>query len=339
MIQLVKNFSLTDFNTFGIHAQAKAFVSVRSIEELKEALKLNFEKRFILGGGSNILLTKDIEGLVIHNAIKGIEVVKEDKNAYEVFVSVGAGENWHHLVVYCLENGWGGIENLALIPGNVGTAPIQNIGAYGVELKDVFHTCTAINRKTLETKIFTLEDCQFGYRESVFKNEVKGQYVITSVTLKLTTANHKLHTQYGAISDTLLEEEITMPSIQEVAAAVIKIRQSKLPDPKKIGNSGSFFKNPMISQNEFKQLRERFEAIPFYPVGNGMVKVPAGWLIEQAGFKGKRFGEAGVHDKQALVLINHGSATGKAIWDLAQRILATVKETFDIVLQTEVNII
>lgn len=331
--------SLQSYNTFGITVIAETFVAVTTVAELKEALQLDFSSIFILGGGSNLLFTQDVKGLVIHNAIKGIDIVAQNTDDNSILVTAHAGENWHDFVLHCIANNWGGIENLSLIPGNVGTAPIQNIGAYGVELKDVFHSCTVIDRETLEEHTFTREACAFGYRDSIFKREAKGKYVITSVTFQLTLSDHKLQTQYGAIKDTLVANGITTPTIQTVSKAVIQIRQSKLPDPAVIGNSGSFFKNPVVTSSAFKKLRTQFPDIPFYPVGNDQIKVPAGWLIETAGLKGKRFGDAGIHDKQALVLVNHGTATGKAILEVAHHVQEVVKTMFGLELQAEVNII
>lgn len=338
MIQ--ENVSLKAYNTFNIDVNARFFASVSSIDQLKTVLAdPAHPDPFIIGGGSNILLTKSIDRLVIHLDLKGIDVVHNSFSSNEVLVKVAGGENWHSFVVHCVVNKLGGVENLSLIPGNVGTSPIQNIGAYGVELKDTFYECDAVHRKTQETKTFILEDCAFGYRDSIFKNELKDQYVITSVTFKLTTKNHQLRTEYGAIYDTLKARGIQTPTLKDISDAVIAIRQSKLPDPKKIGNSGSFFKNPIISQEEFTELRKTHVEIPYYPIGNKHIKVPAGWLIEQAGFKGKRYGDAGVHDKQALVLVNYNNATGAQIWALAMKIQASVLEKFGIKIVPEVNII
>ncbi len=337
-MKIQHQFSLKEYNTFGIPAKAEAFVAVSSAEELKQALSHpNYKNPFILGGGSNMLLKSDVPGLVIHIALKGIQIVEETHK--HVFIKVAAGENWHHLVMHCVKNGFGGIENLALIPGNTGTAPVQNIGAYGVELKDVFYTCTAIDRNSLEERNFSLADCKFAYRDSAFKNEWKDRYVITSVTFKLTKTDHKLNTGYGAIQETLRAEGINNPAIENIANAVIAIRSSKLPDPKELGNSGSFFKNPVIPRSQFKELLKQFPHIPSYPVTEETVKIPAGWLIEQAGFKGKRFGDAGVHKNQALVLVNYGTATGSEIWDLAVNIKTQVQEQFSITIEPEVNII
>ncbi len=333
-----KNVSLKPFNTFGIDANAELYCNISTIDELKNTLNSNnINPIFILGGGSNMLLTKDIEALVLHINLKGIEVIKETDE--KVIIKVMAGENWHEFVLWCLKNDYGGIENLSLIPGNVGTAPIQNIGAYGVELKDVFLSCEAINIENKNITSFTREDCKFDYRESIFKQELKGQYIITSVNFELTKSNHRLHVDYGAIKQQLEANGISDPSIQDVSKAVITIRQSKLPDPKEIGNSGSFFKNPIISIGQFEKLKENFPEVPSYKISDLEMKVPAGWLIEKAGFKGKRFSDYGVHKKQALVLVNYDNARGEDIYKLAQLIQKTVKRIFNINIETEVNII
>ncbi len=332
------NVSLQPFNTFGLDAKAKSYCNITNEAALIEVLKTQSNQPiFILGGGSNMLLTKDIEALVLHINLKGIEVVNETDDT--VFVKAMAGENWHQFVLWCIEHNYGGIENLSLIPGNVGTSPIQNIGAYGVELKDVFESCEAINVNTQDTRTFTKEDCKFGYRESVFKQDLKGKYIITSVIFKLSKRNHNLHTDYGAIKQQLQTSSIENPTIKDVSNAVIAIRQSKLPDPKEIGNSGSFFKNPVITLDQFKTLQSNFPEVPSYKVSDTLVKVPAGWLIEQAGFKGKRFKDYGVHKKQALVLVNYGNANGSDIYDLALLIQKTIKRIFNISIETEVNII
>ena len=331
-----KNFNLKPYNTFDIEAFAKEFVSVTTLEELKNTLQQTSDF-FILGGGSNLLLTHNIEKLVIHNQLKGIEIVQQNDDF--VWVKAQAGENWHEFVLYCIENNFGGIENLSLIPGNVGTTPVQNIGAYGVEIKDTLFSCEALNIKTLEIEVFSNSACEFEYRESVFKNKFKNQYIITSVTFQLTKINHQIKTNYGAISDELAQKGIQNPSIKDVSDAVIAIRTSKLPNPKELGNSGSFFKNPIISIEKYKYLVEKFPEMPHYQVNEHEVKVPAGWLIEQAGFKGKRFGDAGVHAKQALVLVNYGTATGQEILELSKNIQKTVFETYEIKIEAEVNIL
>lgn len=337
-MQIQANTSLKTFNTFGIDAKAKHFVSVTSVDDLKRVLSLKeYPEKFILGGGSNMLLTKDIEALVVHIDLKGIELVDETDN--EVHIKACAGENWHEFVLYCLHQDYGGLENLSLIPGNVGSTPIQNIGAYGVELKAVFASCDAINVATLKMKTFGFEDCNFGYRESIFKQDIKDQYIITNVTFKLTKKNHVLNTHYGAIDFELQQMNIQNPTIQDISKAVISIRQSKLPDPKKIGNSGSFFKNPVINVEHLVTLKLNFPDIPSYSVSETFVKVPAGWLIEKAGFKGKTLGNYGVHKNQALVLVNYGNAKGSDIYQLSLLIQKTIYRIFKINIETEVNII
>lgn len=335
-----ENFSLKPYNTFGVEAKARYFTEVNSIDELKEALifsKANALQLLFLGGGSNILLTKDFEGLAIKLSLKGIS--EEYLNENEVQVTAKAGENWHEFVMYCLQKNLGGLENLSLIPGNVGTSPMQNIGAYGTEIKDVFISCQVLDLENLEIKVFNLEQCRFGYRDSIFKQEGKGRYVILEVTFKLTKKNHLIKTEYGAIQSELKNLGIENPTIQGVSKAVINIRQSKLPDPKEIGNAGSFFKNPTIPLTQFEALKQKFENIQGYPNGD-KVKVPAGWLIEQCGWKGKQIGNAASHKLQSLVIINAtGNATGKEIFDFSTEIINSVKEKFGIELEREVNII
>ncbi len=332
-----KNISLKPYNTFGINAYAKSFVMVNSIHQLQEIIDKHKDV-FILSGGSNILITNNISIPVIHLDLKGKFVTeKEDQNL--VYVKALAGENWHEFVLWTLENNFGGLENLSLIPGNVGTSPMQNIGAYGVEIKDVFYELEALEISTGKIKIFKKDKCKFGYRESVFKNIHKGKFIITSVTFQLTKENHQLNTNYGAIQTELEKHQITEPNIIDVSNAIIAIRKSKLPDPKDIGNSGSFFKNPVVSVDQFKDLEKENPKMPYYKISDSLIKIPAGWLIEQCGFKGKRFGEAGVHKNQALVLVNYGDATGKEILDLAKKILQTVSNKFGIDLEIEVNII
>ena len=335
-MNILKNISLKPFNTFGIDVKARQFVDIISIDELKEIIKKENEF-FLLGGGSNLLLTDDIQKTVIHINTKGIEVIRETND--HVYVKVHAGENWHHFVLWCIEHNYGGVENLSLIPGNVGTAPIQNIGAYGVELKDVMHSLEALEIESVVAKIFSNKECEFGYRNSVFKNKLKGKYVITSVTFELTKNTHKLNSSYGAIQTELDKNKIKNPTIKDISDAVITIRQSKLPDPEEIGNSGSFFKNPVISICDFKRLQKEYPKIPHYVISNKEIKVPAGWLVEQCGFKGKRFGDAGVHKNQALVLVNYGKATGKEILELSKKIQSSVLEKFRIKLDAEVNIL
>ncbi len=331
------NISLKNYNTFGIEVFANNFVEANSISDIQDIIKLDYPEKFLLGGGSNMLLTKNIETpLVIHLNIKGIEVINQDDDY--VHIKAHAGENWHEFILWCLERNFGGLENMSLIPGNVGTAPIQNIGAYGKELKDNFISCDAIKISTGEIKTFAKEDCRFGYRNSVFKNQLKGQYIITSVTFNLTKRNHKTNTSYGAIETELASKNITNPTLSDISNAVIAIRQSKLPDPKELGNSGSFFKNPIVLNSIFQKFISDFPEAPSYSVSDTETKIPAGWLIEQAGFKGKRFGDAGVHKNQALVLVNYGNATGEDIWNLAMNIKATVFEKFGIEINPEVNI-
>nr|WP_300980332.1 UDP-N-acetylmuramate dehydrogenase [Nonlabens sp.] len=341
MIVIKHHFPLKEHNTFGISAFAKAYTAPASVQELKEALGYYHDQDiFLLGGGSNMLLINDVQQPVIHVLLKGIEVTKSTEN--HIYVNVMAGENWHDFVLYCIEKNFAGIENLSLIPGNVGTSPIQNIGAYGVELQDSFDSCNVIDIKTLEEKTLSLADCKFGYRDSIFKNEAAGKYVITSVTFKLTNLNktddYQLKTGYGD-----LKEELNRlggdPSIQKVSQAVIHIRSSKLPDPKILGNSGSFFKNPVIKRSVYEDLLRMHSAMPSYQVDEEHVKVPAGWLIDQSGFKGKRYGDAGVHDKQALVLVNHGKATGKEILEVAHKVQNAVYDLYGIKIDTEVNLI
>ena len=337
-MQIQHDISLKSYNTFGIDAKAKHFVSVDSVEDLKIFFSSEeFPQKFILGGGSNMLLTKDIDALVIHLNLKGKKIISQTKT--EVLIESQASENWHEFVLWTLEKDFGGLENLSLIPGNVGTSPIQNIGAYGVELKDTFHSCDALNLETLEIETFTNEACKFDYRNSIFKQHAKGKYIILSVVFNLSVGNHHLHTNYGIITSELENMNIDQPTIQDVSKAVIAIRESKLPNPKEIGNSGSFFKNPVISKKEFLKLQENFPDAPNYIVSETEIKVPAGWLIEQAGFKGKTFRNYGVHKKQALVLVNYGGATGKEILELSKLIQDTVARIFGIHIEAEVNII
>lgn len=334
-----ENISLKPFNTFGVDVSSRYFAKVNLVEELTEALKHsnpNTPKLF-LGGGSNLLLTKDFEGLAIRLDLKGI--TEEIINENDVLVTAKAGENWHQFVMFCLDKNYGGLENLSLIPGNVGTSPMQNIGAYGTEIKDVFESCKVLNLENLEIEIFDLENCRFGYRDSIFKQEGKGKYVILEVTFRLTTKTHRIDVEYGAIQSELENMGINNPTIQDVSKAVINIRQSKLPDPKEIGNAGSFFKNPTIPVAQYETLKLKFENTPGYPNGD-FVKVPAGWLIEQCGWKGKQIGNVASHKLQALVIINAtGNATGKEIFDFSTMIIDSVKEKYGIELEREVNII
>ena len=337
-MKIQENISLKPFTTFGIDKKSKFFTTVETLDELKAALLAAKEKQlpvFILGGGSNILLTRDIEGLVIKLEIKGINLVKEEGD--QLWVEVGAGEMWHELVLHSIAQDWAGLENLSLIPGTVGASPMQNIGAYGVEIKDVFDSLQAMHRETLEMQSFDAEACRFGYRESVFKQTFKDQFVITSVTFRLSKTPN-FHLEYGAIREVLAANDIDQPSIRAISDAVIQIRQSKLPDPKEIGNAGSFFKNPTIPNAQFDALKTSYPSIPGYPSPEG-VKVAAGWLIEQTGWKGKRIGEVGVHAKQALVLVNYGGGTGEEIKKLSEQIQASVYDKFGVQLQAEVNFI
>ncbi len=332
-----ENTSLLPYNTFGIDVKASKFGRFSSTEELHALLshRGKEEKLLILGGGSNVLLTEDFEGLVIRNEIKGFEVISEDENTVDI--KVGAGEVWHEFVLQSIEKGYGGVENLSLIPGSVGASPMQNIGAYGVEIKDVFVSLEAYHIESGEVHTFDKESCQFGYRESVFKRRLKGQYIIVSVTYRL-TKNHSLNTSYGAIEAELKERGINNPTIKDVSDAVIAIRQSKLPDPKEIGNAGSFFKNPVVEKSVLVSIQEKHENVPNYPAGD-KVKLAAGWLIEQAGWKGKTFDTFGVHKKQALVLVNYGGSKGQSILDLSTQIITDVKSKFGVELEREVNII
>lgn len=335
-----ENVSLKPYNTFGVEAITKYFAVASNQDEVREILnwtKENNQKILLLSGGSNMLIVNDWDGLALKIEMHGIEIVESNED--EAIVKVNSAEVWNDFVQWCIERDLGGLENLSLIPGRAGTAPIQNIGAYGVEIKDTMTELTALEIATGQLRTFTNEQCKFGYRDSVFKNELKGQYLILDVSFKLTKKNHKLHTEYGAIRNELAQMGIENPTIKDVAQVVIKIRQSKLPDPKKIGNSGSFFKNPIIDQKLFNELKLKFPEIVGYPSGDDKVKVAAGWLIENAGWKGKRFGDAGVHKDQALVLVNHGNATGKEIYDLSEKIIQDIFEKYNIHLEREVNVI
>ena len=334
------DFPLKEYNTFGIAVRAKHFVSVATTEELVHFLtesELRNELKLVLGGGSNMLLTQDVDGTVLHINITGKRVI-EETDTYAI-VEAGAGENWHEVVLWALDQNLGGIENLSLIPGNIGTAPVQNIGAYGVELKDTFHSLKAVSIADGNTRTFNLNECQFGYRDSVFKNEAKGKYIITSVQLKLNKPPFTVSTHYGAIQSELEKMGITNPSLVDVSNAVIAIRQSKLPDPKVLGNSGSFFKNPILPAEVAESLKDIHPELPVYDAAPSFKKVAAGWLIEKAGLKGYRSGDAGVHAKQALVLVNYGSATGSEILALSKHVIDTVREQFGVTLEAEVNII
>ncbi|MDP2088073.1 MAG: UDP-N-acetylmuramate dehydrogenase [Flavobacteriaceae bacterium] len=334
-MNIQKNISLKPFNTFGIDAIAQQFAEVLSMDELKEVIQKT-PSFFILGGGSNILFTKERVPFVIHLNLKGINILNYSDD--DVFVKVSAGEEWHSFVLWCIENDFGGLENLSLIPGNVGASPIQNIGAYGVEVKDIIDEVETLEILTLQKKVFFNSECKFGYRDSIFKKDLKGKYIITAVIFKLKHKNHQLHVDYGSINEELIKNNISNPAIKDISNAVIAIRESKLPNPSAIGNGGSFFKNPIISTQHFQELQQKYPTIPHYSVSETEVKIPAGWLIEQAGFKGIKKGNAGVHSKQALVLVNYGNATGAEILSLATEIQIAIKEIFDINLEIEVNI-
>jgi UDP-N-acetylmuramate dehydrogenase len=341
-MELIKeNVSLKTLNTFGIDVNAKLFSSFQSIQELKHLIKINNtpnqggKEILILGGGSNMLFTKNPEQWIWQNCIKGIEIVKDLPE--ELHLRVGAGENWHSFVLYCVNNNWGGIENLSLIPGCVGAGPMQNIGAYGVELKDSCTAVECVELKTGNSIVFNSEECEFGYRESIFKNKVKDKYVITFVYFRL-SKNPKVNTQYGSIKEELEAMKISQPTIKDVSNAVIKIRQSKLPNPLELGNAGSFFKNPVISKDIFENIKLKFPDVISYPSSNGNIKLAAGWLIENCGLKGYREKNVGVHSKQALVLVNYGDSQGSEIWDLSEKVIQTVYQKYHVMLEREVNI-
>lgn len=334
---LQRNVNLAPFTTFAVEAKTAYFASFTTIEELKKLLsEVKDRKLLILGGGSNILFRNNFDGVTLHNKIQGISTVKEDENY--IVLKVGAGEVWHDFVLYTLSKGWGGVENLSLIPGSVGASPMQNIGAYGVEIKDVFESLEAVEISSGELRTFSHEECQFGYRESIFKKSLKDKYVITSVSYRL-SKHPVLNTSYGAIENELKSMGILHPTIQDVSKAVIAIRQSKLPDPKEIGNAGSFFKNPIISLSHFEKLKKEYPEIPSYKVSEVEVKVPAGWLIDKAGWRGKTIQNYGVHKKQALVLVNYGKASGEDIYELSEKIIKDIQLRYGILLEREVNII
>lgn len=336
-MQIHEHFSLKNYNSFGIDAFAKQFIAVQTVDELCTVLaEFEASKKFILGGGSNMLLTQNIDALVIHIDIKG-KIIDQQNDDY-VWIKCNAGENWHEFVVWTINQNYGGLENLSLIPGNVGAAPVQNIGAYGTEIKDTLTSCEAINIENQEFKTFSNTDCKFGYRESIFKNEEKNKYIITSVTFKLTKKNHNITTSYGDILNELPANN-TPPTLTDISNAVIAIRKSKLPDPKELGNSGSFFKNPIVSKTAFEPIFKKFPEMRFFTISDTEVKIPAGWLIEHAGLKGKRFGNAGIHERQALVLVNYGGATGQEILEISKVVQETVFKKFGIAIETEVNII
>jgi UDP-N-acetylmuramate dehydrogenase len=336
-MEIQENISLKPYNTFRIHANAKFFTSFSNVDELEQAL--DFGKKYpilILGGGSNILFTKDVDGLVLKNEIKGINELHEDSEF--VYVKAGAGENWHRFVLHCINKGWGGIENLSLIPGNVGASPMQNIGAYGVEVDEVFWSLEAYSLQDKKIKTFTKTDCEFGYRESVFKRKYKDQFAILTVTFQL-RKEPRFNTSYGAIEQELDRMSVKELSLKAISDAVINIRSSKLPDPVVLGNAGSFFKNPVVDFDKCQTLQSAFPGIIAYPTGNNKMKLSAGWLIEQCGWKGQRKGDAGCHEKQALVLLNYGNATGKEVYNLSEEIALSVQNKFNVVLEREVNIL
>ena len=337
-MQSKNHFSLKSFNTFGINVYAKEFVVVKTHQDLLDFIStrdLTKEKFLMLGGGSNILFTKDFEGLLLKNEISGIEVINED--AQQVWIKVGAGIVWHEFVLQCIERGWGGLENLSLIPGTVGASPIQNIGAYGVEVKDLIVQVEGVDLVQKNTRTINSQECEFAYRSSVFKTSLKNTFLITAVVFRL-DKQPKLHVEYGAIKDQLSKMKIDHPTIKDVSNAVISIRQSKLPDPNIIGNAGSFFKNPVVSAKKLNELKAIFPGIVSFPFGNEF-KLAAGWLIEQAGWKGHRKGNVGCHEKQALVLVNHGNASGAEVLQLSQKIQQSVHSTFGVELEIEVNVI
>ena len=340
MLHIQEQVSLKPLNTFGLDIRAAHFTSIEQPAQLEELIQLSLfqqQRRLILGGGSNLLFLGDFEGLVIHSCIKGIQVV--DETVDQVWVQVGSGESWHGLVMYCLAHEWGGLENLSLIPGTAGAAPLQNIGAYGVEVKDVIEHVDTVNLTTGQFYQYANEDCRFGYHESVFKHPDQKNIFISSITLRLTKKNHVLKTQYSALQEVLQQHRITAPTIHDISRAVIAVRQSKLPDPHEVGNAGSFFKNPTVTLTQYESLREKYPNIPSYPVDNQTIKIPAGWLIEHCGWKGLNRGNIGVHPKQALVLVNYGNGNGREIYQLALDIQSSVSEKFNVSLSPEVNII
>jgi len=331
-----KAVTLKPYNTFGVDVKAKLFASFNSVSELRALLpEIRKQETLIAGGGSNMLFTKNFDGLFVRNCIKGIEEITRT-DSY-VVIEAGAGEIWHDFVIYCVNNGYGGLENLSLIPGCVGASPMQNIGAYGVEIKDTFEYLDAMEIASGKLTRFKAADCAFGYRESVFKHALKNQFIICSVAFRL-SLHPKVNTSYGIIEQELFSMNVSTPNIKDVSDAVIRIRQSKLPDPKVLGNAGSFFKNPIVTLDVLESIQSTYEHVPSYSAGEGCVKLAAGWLIEQAGWKGKRFGNIGVHEFQALVLVNYGEGSGKEIYDLSQRIIEDIQKKFNVILEREVNI-
>lgn len=337
-MNIINNKNIKELNTFRLDVNATKYVQFHHAGELKNIFDIVGNDKFmILGGGSNVLFTGDFDGWILHNCIYGKDILSQTDD--QVIVRFGAGETWHESVLWTLDNNYGGMENLSLIPGSVGAAPMQNIGAYGVEIKDIMTGLEAWHIGTQRLVRFSTEECDLGYRESIFKKtENRGKYIIISVSLRLTRKEHKINLQYGAIKETLDKMGVNNPGIRDISNAVIAIRKSKLPDPRILGNAGSFFKNPIITKNEFNKLIENYPAIPGYPMDNNLVKVPAGWLIEKCGFKGRVFGQTGSHKDQALVIVNYGNATGKEILEHANRIISEVKRVFGIELSPEVNI-
>ena len=336
MMDIKENYSLKKYNSFNIDVVAKEFIQINSVKELIDLQKnLKNKNKLFIGGGSNILFTNNFEGLVVHINLKGISVKKINENFSEI--KVMSGENWNELVNWCIENNLGGIENLSLIPGSVGAAPIQNIGAYGVELKDVFISCEVYDLNTEKLNIYNLNDCKFGYRDSIFKKNKN--LIVVSVKMKLSSKNHKINSSYGGINDELKKLNIKEPTIKDISNVVCEIRNKKLPNPNKIGNAGSFFKNPIVNSKKINWLKEKFNNIPFYKIDENSYKIPAAWLIETSGFKGKDFGNFGVHKTQPLVLVNYGKASGGDINKLSLSIKEVVNKIFKIELETEVNII
>ncbi|SEA88176.1 UDP-N-acetylmuramate dehydrogenase [Pedobacter hartonius] len=341
MYSLQENLSLKPYNTFGIDVKTLFFAEIFTEEDLRElSLQPVFKENslLVLGGGSNMLFTRDYEGLVLKISIPGITAVRSAENEDQVLVTAGAGIVWNDLVNYCVEQDFAGLENLSLIPGTVGASPIQNIGAYGVELKDVFESCTAFEIATGEIRGFDFADCQFAYRDSIFKNELRGQYIITEVTFRLNT-QARINSQYGAIQAVLAERNIRRPTIADISEIVAKIRVSKLPDPSTIGNAGSFFKNPIVKKSEYERIAKAFPELISYPAGKDKVKLAAGWLIESCGFKGVVEGHTGTWKNQALVLVNHGGATGLEVYSFSDKIIDTVQAKFGVNLEREVNIL
>ena len=337
-MQIEKNVSLKSYNTFGIDVNAKYFANITSNEDLltlSDHKHFTSENIFVLGGGSNILLTRDIDALTIKNNINGIKIFNAKSDTVDLLI--GAGENWHNIVMYCIEKGYGGLENLSLIPGNVGAAPMQNIGAYGVEIKDTFQYLEAFHIPTLEIHRFDSTDCKFNYRDSIFKNKMKGQYIILNIVLRL-SKKPEVNTSYGDIKKELTKMKVSSPTIKDVSTAIIKIRKSKLPDPKNIGNSGSFFKNPVVDISKFESIIAKYPDVHHYKLPNNNIKLAAGWLIQKSGWKGKTFNNFGVHKKQALVLVNYGGALGKDINDLSNKIIEDIYQKYNVRLEKEVNI-